>query len=61
MLVPITGYTVPPHPSIPSAPEENSIYVDSNTRIQVLDTMMDLPTADKEQLAAFIVSIVFGP
>lgn len=33
-----------------------SIYVDANTRIQVLETMMDLPMADKEQCVAFIVS-----
>lgn len=45
------------HLSVPSTPDESSIYVDSNTRIQVLDTMMDLPTADKEQLAAFIVGV----
>ncbi|KAF9647641.1 hypothetical protein BDM02DRAFT_3169688, partial [Thelephora ganbajun] len=48
-----------------AAPDESSIYVDSNTRIQVLDTMMDLPTADKEQLAAFIrderVLVVWAP
>ena len=37
-------------------PDDNSIYVDANTRIQILETMMDLPTADKEQNAAFIVS-----
>ncbi|THH01974.1 hypothetical protein EW026_g833 [Hermanssonia centrifuga] len=34
--------------------DDNSIYVDVNTRIQILETMMDLPTADKEQSAAFI-------
>ncbi|KAJ8502366.1 hypothetical protein ONZ45_g11833 [Pleurotus djamor] len=34
--------------------EDTSIYVDSNTRIQILDTMLHLPTADKEQCAAFI-------
>ena len=56
MLLSITGL-IARSPSIPSAPDENSIYVDSNTRIQVLDTMMDLPTADKEQLAAFIVRL----
>ena len=39
-----------------SGPDDTSIYVDANTRIQVLETMMDLPTADKEQSAAFIVS-----
>lgn len=37
-------------------PDDRSIYIDANTRIQILDTMVDLPTADKEQSAAFIVS-----
>ena len=41
-----------------SGPDDKSIYVDSNTRIQILETMMDLPTAEKEQNAAFIVSTV---
>ena len=41
-----------------SGPEEKSVYVDSNTRIQVVDTMLMLPLADKEQCAAFIVSIL---
>ncbi|TFK37024.1 glycosyl transferase family group 2-domain-containing protein [Crucibulum laeve] len=36
------------------APEDRSIYVDANTRIQILDTMLHLPQADKEQCAAFI-------
>ncbi|ETW76544.1 hypothetical protein HETIRDRAFT_480674 [Heterobasidion irregulare TC 32-1] len=31
-----------------------AIYVDSDTRIQILDTMLDLPRADKEQCGAFI-------
>ncbi|KAI0711643.1 glycosyl transferase family group 2-domain-containing protein [Earliella scabrosa] len=35
-------------------PEDNSLAIDENARIQVLDTMVDLPTADKEQSAAFI-------
>ncbi|KAL0959386.1 hypothetical protein HGRIS_014637 [Hohenbuehelia grisea] len=35
-------------------PDERSIYVDANTRIQILDTMLHLPHADKEQSAAFI-------
>ncbi|CCM00464.1 uncharacterized protein FIBRA_02497 [Fibroporia radiculosa] len=35
-------------------PDDRSIYVDANTRIQIIETMMDLPTADKEQSAAFI-------
>ncbi|KAF5369511.1 hypothetical protein D9758_002777 [Tetrapyrgos nigripes] len=34
--------------------DETSVYVDGNTRIQVLDTMLMLPHADKEQCAAFI-------
>ena len=39
-----------------SSIDDKAIYVDANTRIQVLETMMDLPTADKQQSAAFIVS-----
>ncbi|KAF8908094.1 glycosyl transferase family group 2-domain-containing protein [Gymnopilus junonius] len=35
-------------------PEEKSIYVDSETRIQILDTLLKLPQADREQCAAFI-------
>ncbi|KAK7015029.1 Glyco-trans-2-like domain-containing protein [Favolaschia claudopus] len=35
-------------------PEDKSLYVDANTRIQILDTMLMLPNADKEQCAAFI-------
>ena len=38
-----------------SGPEDKSIYVDANTRIQILDTMLLLPNAEKEQCAAFIV------
>ncbi|KAH6904288.1 glycosyl transferase family group 2-domain-containing protein [Coprinopsis sp. MPI-PUGE-AT-0042] len=34
--------------------EDHYIYVDSETRIQVLDTMLMLPQADREQCAAFI-------
>ena len=30
------------------------MYVDANTRIQIIDTMMLLPHADREQNAAFI-------
>lgn len=33
--------------------------MDSDTRIQVLETMSMLPQAEKEQCAAFIVSLVF--
>ncbi|EJD07746.1 uncharacterized protein FOMMEDRAFT_74790 [Fomitiporia mediterranea MF3/22] len=35
-------------------PEDKSVYVDVNTRIQVIDTMLMLPHAEKEQSAAFI-------
>ena len=35
--------------------DADAIYVDDNTRIQILDTMLDLPRADKEQCGAFIV------
>ncbi|KAJ7489449.1 glycosyl transferase family group 2-domain-containing protein [Mycena latifolia] len=36
------------------AADDKNIYVDANTRIQILDTMLMLPHADKEQCAAFI-------
>lgn len=38
-----------------------AIYVDGDTRIQILDTMFDLPRADKEQCGAFIVSYISMP
>lgn len=31
------------------------MYIDSDTKIQVLDAMSELPCAEKEQCAAFIV------
>ena len=34
------------------------LFVDTETRIQVVDTMSMLPTADKEQCAAFIVRVM---
>ncbi len=34
-----------------------SVLPDANTRLHILETMMDLPTAEKEQNAAFIVSL----
>ena len=40
--------------SISSSSEDTCIYVDSETRIQILDTMLLLPQADREQCAAFI-------
>ncbi|KAK2467930.1 hypothetical protein APHAL10511_000225 [Amanita phalloides] len=36
------------------APEDKHVYVDANTRIQLVETMLMLPHADKEQCAAFI-------
>jgi hypothetical protein len=36
--------------------DATAIYVDDDTRIQILDSMPDLPRADKEQCGAFIVS-----
>lgn len=38
------------------AEDADSIYVDHDTRIQILDTMSWLPHADREQCGAFIVS-----
>jgi cellulose synthase/poly-beta-1,6-N-acetylglucosamine synthase-like glycosyltransferase len=34
--------------------DADAIHIDTNTRIQVIDTMSDLPQADKEQCGAFI-------
>jgi len=40
-----------------SRPEDATfIYIDTSTRIQILDTVSHLPKADKEQCGAFIVS-----
>ena len=44
-----------------SGPEEKSVYIDTNTRIQIVDTMLLLPQAEKEQCAAFIVSPPLSP
>ena len=35
--------------------DTDAICIDNDTRIQILETMSDLPHADKEQRAAFIV------
>ncbi|KAA1477055.1 hypothetical protein DENSPDRAFT_867478 [Dentipellis sp. KUC8613] len=35
-------------------PEDASVYVDANTRIQIVETMADLPNADREQKASFV-------
>ncbi|KAI0315682.1 glycosyl transferase family group 2-domain-containing protein [Amylostereum chailletii] len=43
------------HVALGSVPEDaNAIYIDDDTRIQVLDTIFDLPRGDKEQCGAFI-------
>ena len=44
-----------------SEPHEDSIYIDQNTRIQVLETISELPAAEKDQCAAFIVRMSFPP
>jgi hypothetical protein len=36
-------------------PEDTSMYIDQETRIQILDSIEQLPTAEKDQCAAFIV------
>jgi hypothetical protein len=36
------------------AAEDRNIYIDANTKIQILETMLQLPQADKEQCGAFI-------
>jgi hypothetical protein len=36
------------------AEADKNIYIDANTKIQVLETMLQLPQADKEQCGAFI-------
>ncbi|KAI0038668.1 hypothetical protein FA95DRAFT_1567610 [Auriscalpium vulgare] len=38
-----------------------AIYVDKSTRIQILDNILDLPRADKEQCGAFIVRLQHRP
>lgn len=35
--------------------DADAIYVNDDTRIQILETMSELPRADKEQCGAFIV------
>lgn len=39
-----------------SGSDDTSVYVDVDTRIQILENMLHLPNAEKEQRAAFIVS-----
>jgi hypothetical protein len=43
--------------SQPSPEDAQSIAVDQNTKIQIVDAMSMLPSADKEQCGAFIVSL----
>lgn len=35
--------------------DADAIYIDDDIRIQIIDSMSDLPRADKEQCGAFIV------
>lgn len=42
----------------PSAEDALAIYIDANTRIQILDTVSHLPKAEKEQCGAFLVGCV---
>lgn len=44
----------------PSAEDALAIYIDANTRIQILDTVSHLPKAEKEQCGAFLVGCVHG-
>ena len=39
-----------------SSEDATAIYIDANTRIQILETTAHLAKADKEQCGAFIVS-----
>ena len=38
------------------SPNDNSLHLDPNTRIQIIDSMDLLPQAEKDQCGAFIVS-----
>lgn len=44
-----------------SKDDSDCIYVDNDTRIQIVETMAFLPRADKEQCAAFVVRLVIPP
>lgn len=41
--------------------DADAIHIDSDTRIQILDSMAYLPRADKEQCGAFIVRLLYIP
>jgi hypothetical protein len=43
------------------SPDDTAITVDSQTQIQILDSILLLPHADREQSAAFIVSLRIHP
>lgn len=40
-------------------PDDTSMYVDQETRIQILDSIEQLPSAEKDQCAAFIVRLYY--
>ncbi|KAF8642084.1 hypothetical protein AX16_009700 [Volvariella volvacea WC 439] len=43
------------HSALATVPEDSAaLYIDPNTRVQILDTVTDLPKADKEQCCAFL-------
>ncbi|KAG9044384.1 hypothetical protein FS842_001486 [Serendipita sp. 407] len=43
------------HAALATAHErDNGLYIDQETRIQIIETIAELPTADKEQSAAFV-------
>ena len=56
----VSSKVIPAEPSdlvcVHSKLDADAIYVDDNTRIQVLDSIPLLGTADKEQCDAFMVS-----
>ncbi|PPQ88373.1 hypothetical protein CVT25_002119 [Psilocybe cyanescens] len=54
-LVAVKVRTAAVHSALTTVPEDaTAIYIDQNTRIQILDTVSHLPKADKEQCGAFI-------
>ncbi|KAF6752647.1 glycosyl transferase family group 2-domain-containing protein [Ephemerocybe angulata] len=54
-LVAAKTRTAAAHSALATVPENASaIYIDANTRIQILETVSHLPLADKEQCAAFL-------
>ena len=43
-----------------SGPNDDCLYIDQNTRIQILDSIDQLPAAEKDQCGAFIVSSIYA-